>query len=423
VVSDEEVRVAVDQAHRSEWGLVLAATARLAGGDLDVAEDATSEAFIAALETWGSRGIPDKPGAWLTATARRKALDRLRRASTLRSKLPLLIGSEVDADVADMDDFGAIPDDRLRLVFTCCHPALAPEARIALTLRLVCGLTTPEIARAFLVPEPTMAARITRAKKKISGAKIPYLVPASEDLPERLDTVLTVVHLVFTAGHTAAVGDELVRQDLVARALDLARVLATLLPEEPEVLGLLALLELSDARRRARVDAAGHLVLLQDQDRSLWDAREIDHGSAMFDRALVALDGRRPGRFVLQAGITAVHSEAPSWEATDWPAILALYDRLLAVWPSPVVEVNRAVALSFVAGPERGLQVLDDLCADERLAGYHYLPAARADLLRRLGRTDEAARAYRAALDLQPAPAESEFLERQLAALQQINPE
>jgi RNA polymerase sigma-70 factor (ECF subfamily) len=264
-----------------------------------------------------------------------------------------------------------------------------------------------------------MAARITRAKKKIAVAKIPYLVPDTADLPERLDAVLTVVHLVFTAGHTAVVGDELVRDDLIARALDLVRVLTALLPDEPEVLGLLALLELSDARRGARTDSSGAIVLLQDQDRALWDADEIAHGSAMFDRALVALDGRRAGRFVLQAAITAVHSEASSWDATDWPAILALYDRLLDVWPSPVVEVNRAVALSFVAGPERGLQVLDGLAADERLAGYHYLPAARADLLRRLGRTDDAIAAYRAALDLQPATAEIEFLARQVAALEE----
>ena len=414
----QDVAAAVEQAHRREWGLVLAATARLTAGDLDIAEEATAEAFVAALETWGSRGIPERPGAWLTATARRKALDRLRRATTLRAKLPLLIGSELDAETSyDMEPSDSIPDDRLRLVFTCCHPALAPEARIALTLRLVCGLTTSEIARAFLVPEPTMAARITRAKKKITGANIPYRVPTAEDLPPRLDGVLSVVHLVFTAGHTSSEGDDLVRTDLVSRALDLSRVLATLLPDEPEVLGLLALLELTDARSPARLDASGRLVLLEQQDRTVWNAAEIAHGSAMFDRALEKLAGRPPGRYVLQAAIAAVHTESLSWAATDWAAVLSLYDQLRTVWPSPVVEVNRAIALAFVAGPEAGLARLDQLGDDDRLADYHYLPAARANLLRRLGRTDEAAAAYRAALSLRPAPAEVEFLERQLAEL------
>lgn len=420
-----DAAAAVAEAHRRDWGLVLAATARLTGGDLDLAEEATQEAFLAALETWPVRGVPDRPGAWLTTAARRAAVDRIRRAATLRGKLRLLAvdGSDAEGGGAGADEEpDVIPDDRLRLVFTCCHPALAPEARTALTLRLVCGLTTAEIARAFLVPEATMAARITRAKKKITVAAIPYRVPARADLPERMDAVLTVVHLVFTAGHTSATSDDLVRADLVGRALDLARVLAALLPNEPEALGLLALLELTDSRRDTRLDGAGRLVLLEDQDRSRWDGSLIRHGLALLDRAVRLTSTERPaGRFVLQAAIAAEHAEAVSFEATDWPAVTALYARLLGVWPNPVVAVNHAIALSYVVGPGGGplaaLAELDELAADARLEGYHYLPAARADLLRRLDRRAEAASAYRQALALATAPAEVSFLRTRLDEL------
>ncbi|HET7902873.1 MAG TPA: sigma-70 family RNA polymerase sigma factor [Candidatus Nanopelagicales bacterium] len=410
-----EVVAAVEQAHREEWGRVLATVARLLDGDLATAEECTQEAFEQALRTWGERGIPRSPGAWLTTTARRRALDRVRREAALRTRLPDLVVDEVD----DPEEEAAVDvDDRLRLVFTCCHPALAPESRTALTLRLVCGLTTDEIARAFLVPEPTMAARITRAKKKVTAAGIPYRVPSDDELPERLDGVLTVIHLAFTAGHTSP-GPELVRADLVARALDLARVLAVLMPDEPEALGLLALLELTDARRAARVDEHGGLVLLEDQDRSLWDREALDRGDALVVRALrLTRPERPPGRFLLQACIAGAHSEAPSWEATDWRATVLLYDRLREVWPSPVVDVNRAVAVAFAEGPEQGLAELDAVADDPALRSWHYLPAARADLLRRLGRREEAAAAYRAALGLVSDGAERAFLRRRLGEVE-----
>ena len=409
----DAVAAAVEQAHRSEWGLVLAAVARLLDGDLATAEECTQEAFEAALRTWGERGIPTRPGAWLTTTAKNRALDRGRRETAMRARYPDLVRDEAEPEPEEDD---VLVDDRLRLVFTCCHPALAPEARIALTLRLICGLTTEEIARAFLVPEPTMAARITRSKKKIAAAAIPYRVPAVDDLPERLDGVLTVIHLVFTAGYTGA-GDRLVRDDLVDRALDLARVLAVLMPEEPEALGLLALLELTDARRAARVDDVGRLVVLEDQDRSLWDAAAIARGDALLARGftLALRTDAPPGRFLLQAAIAGAHDEATSWAATDWAGIVMLYDRLRAAWPSPVVDVNRAVAVAFARSPEEGLAILDGLEGLAELRGWHYLPAARADLLRRLGRRDEAAGAYTAALALVSDGAERAFLRRRLA--------
>jgi RNA polymerase sigma-70 factor (ECF subfamily) len=407
------VAQAVEQAHRSDWGLVLAAVARLLDGDLATAEECTQEAFEAALRTWGDRGIPTRPGAWLTTAAKNRAIDRVRREIALRARYPDLVREEAEP-APEEDD--VIVDDRLRLVFTCCHPALAPEARIALTLRLICGLTTGEIARAFLVPEPTMAARITRSKKKISAAGIPYRVPSETDLPERLDGVLTVIHLVFTAGYASA-GERLVRDELVDRALDLARVLALLMPEEPEALGLLSLLELTDARRAARVDDQGRLVVLEDQDRDAWDRAAVARGEALLARAfgLAVRSDTGPGRFLIQAAIAGAHDEAPSWAATDWPGIVLLYDRLCAVWPSPVVEVNRAVAVAFASGPDAGLALLDALTGREDLRTWHYLPAARADLLRRLGRRADAAVAYTAALALVSDGAERAFLRRRLA--------
>ena len=413
-----EVRGALAEAHRRQWAFVLAATVRLAG-DLDIAEECVQDAFVAALTSWTQRGIPANPGAWLTATARRRALDRLRRDQMLRRKLPLLVGTDPatsepfewagDGEEADMSQ---LPDDRLRLIFTCCHPALASEAQVALTLRLVCGLTTPEIARAFLVSEPTMAARITRAKKKIALARIPYRVPPAHELPDRLDAVLTVTHLLYTTGHTAPTGDQLVRADLVERSLDLARMLYTLMPDDREVRGLLALLLLTDARRVTRTGANGRLLLLEEQDRTRWDRQAIGEGRQLVDQALRR---GRPGRFALQAAIAAVHAEAPSYADTDWPEVLGLYNLLLAVWPSPVVTLNRAVAVAMVQGPAAGLAALEEIADDPHLATYPYLAATRADLLRRLGRAQDAAQAYRTALTLANNAAEKDFLTRRLA--------
>jgi RNA polymerase sigma-70 factor (ECF subfamily) len=366
--------------------------------------------------------VPRSPGAWLTTAARRRAIDARRRDRVLRAKLPLLIEPEPPVAASappvagrpEEDGDEVIPDDRLRLIFTCCHPALAREAQVALTLRLVCGLTTVEIAQAFLVSEPTMAARVTRAKKKISAARIAYRVPPPAELPDRLDAVLTVVHLLYTTGHTAPGGENLVRADLVDRAMGLARMLRTLMPDEREVAGLLALILLTDARRATRADAQGRLLLLEEQDRSRWDRTVIAEGTALVPWAL---RGGRPGRFALQAAIAALHAEAPSYTHTDWPQIVALYDALLRVWSSPVVALNRAVAVAMAQGPAAGLAQIGELEADGRLDGYRYLPAAKADLLRRLGRWDAAARAYRDALALTDNAAERDFLTRRLAAV------
>jgi RNA polymerase sigma-70 factor (ECF subfamily) len=402
------------EAHRREWAFVLAATVRVAG-NLDVAEECVQDAFAAAMATWSERGVPENPAAWLTTAARHRALDTLRRDRTLRAKLPLLVGTErvtgSGDDAGDAEEASVIPDDRLRLVFTCCHPALALEAQVALTLRLLCGLTTTEIARAFLVSETTMAARITRAKKKIAVARIPYRIPPVHELPDRLDAVLTVVHLLYTTGHTAPEGDRLVRPELVERALDLARMLSVLMPDDREVRGLLALLLLNDARRATRTGERGRLLLLEEQDRTRWDDQAIAEGT---DLVRQALRRGRPGRFTLQAAIAAVHAEAPTYADTDWREILGLYDTLLAVWRSPVVELNRAVAVAMVDGPAAGLAALESVAGDPRLAGYPYLEAARADLLRRLGRTREAAAAYRTALELASNSAERGFLAHRL---------
>jgi len=406
------VAAAVAEAHRREWGFVLAATVRVTR-DIDLAEECVQDAYATALRVWDERGVPAKPAAWLTTTARNRALDALRRESTLRRLMPMVVENElVDEPALDGDE---IADDRLRLICTCCHPALAPEARVALTLRLVCGLTTAEVARAFLVTEPTMAARITRAKKKIAGAGIPFAVPAAAELPGRIDAVLAVVHLVFSTGHTAPIGDRLRRGELVERALDLARILRALLPDDPDVAALLALILLTDARRATRVDAGGQLILLADQDRSRWDRAEIAEGIALVHEALRR---RPPGRLALQAAIAAVHAEAPSWEATDWDELVALYDVLGHVWPSPVVTLNRAVAVGFARGPAAGLAELDALGAEPQLAGYGYLAASRADLLRRLGRLAEAQVAYQEALALMDNDVERAFLERRLAEVQ-----
>jgi RNA polymerase sigma factor (sigma-70 family) len=416
-VSDRAaVEAAIADAHGREWARVLAATARVAR-DLDLAEECVQEAYAAALQSWVSAGIPGNPAAWLTTTARRRAIDAIRRDATLRSKLPLLVAPE---DEVAMDDViieepgEAIPDERLRLIFTCCHPALAQDGQVALTLRLLCGIPTADIARAFLVSEPTMAARITRAKRKISVARIPYRVPRPAELPERLRAVLAVIHLLFTAGHTAPSGAALVRADLVDRALHLARMLRELMPDDTEVRGLYALLLVTDARRATRTDAGGRLLQLKDQDRSRWD------GSALAEAHDLIVGGLRagpPGRYVLQAAIASLYAEAPSYDQTDWAQIVALYDVLLEVWPSPVVALNRTVPLAMTSGPESALAEVERLEAGGRLAGYHYLPAIKAELLSRLGRGREAAGCYREAFGLAANEAERAFLAGQIAEL------
>lgn len=403
------VAAAVADAHRSEWALVLAAAVRVTR-DLDAAEECAQEAFASALTAWRS-GVPARPGAWLTTAARRRALDRVRHETVARRTLPLLVDDRVVPGVDEVLGGDDLPDDRLRLVATCCHLALAQEAQIALTLRLVCGLSTSDVARAFLVAEPTMAARITRAKKKIALARIPYCVPSTDELPERVASVLAVVHLLYTTGHTAPSGAALVRRDLVERALDLARMLRALLPQDPDVAGLLALLLLTDARRETRTGPDGRLLLLEEQDRSRWDRARVAEGVALVREALAR---RPPSRYALQAAIAAVHAEAPSWNDTDWREVLALYGVLGQVWPSPVVALNRAVALAMVNGPAAGLAAVDALAGEPQLAGYAYLPATRADLLRRLGRVGEARAAYAQALALTTSEPEREFLRRRV---------
>ena len=361
------------------------------------------------MRTWPRDGVPDRPGAWLTTVARRQALNHLRRGRTEQAKLLLLgpterDGTDLDPSSVDPD---AIPDDRLRLVFTCCHPALAPEAQVALTLRLVCGVATPDVARALLVSETTMAARITRAKQKIAVARIPYAEPEPDQRAERLDAVLTVVHLVHSTGHTAPSGPDLVRDDLAERALDLARMLRRLLPREPEVAGLLALLLTHHARRATRTDADGGLVRLADQDRSRWDRALIAEAD---DLVVEALRAGPAGRFALQAAIACLHAQSPSYAATDWPQLVVLYDALGRVWPSPVVALNRAVAVAEVEGPDAALELVRQIEQDGRLDRYPYLPATRAELLSRLGRHDEAVEALRRALALTDNEAERAHL-------------
>ena len=414
------VKTAIADAHRREWARVLAATVRLAR-DLDLAEDSVQEAYASALDGWVRAGIPDNPAAWLTATAKRRVIDAIRRDKALRSRLPLLVEPEEAADEVGRHGFTApavgdpaeaVPDERLRLIFTCCHPALAAEAQAALTLRLVCGVATPDIARAFLVSEPAMRARITRAKRKISTARIPFRVPAPAELPERLRGVLAVIHLLFTTGHTAPSGASLVRSELVDQAMHLARMLRELMPGEAEVRGLYALLLVTDARRATRAGAGGRLVRLEDQDRSQWDRAALAEAD---DLITACLRAGPPGRYVLQAAIAALYADAPSYDQTDWPQILTLYDHLLEVWPSPVVALNRAVSLAMVAGPEAALAEVERLEADKRLSGYQYLPAIKADLLSRTGRTVEAADAYREAFSLAANEAERAFLAEQIA--------
>jgi RNA polymerase sigma factor (sigma-70 family) len=415
---DPQVGAAVADAHRREWAFVLAATVRVTR-DLDLAEECVQDAYVKALTTWATNGVPRNTGAWLTTTAHNRALDLLRRRATAARALPLLV--ETDTDEGFDQGYkerlvGAeIDDDRLRLVFTCCHPTLARDAQVALTLRLLCGLSTAEVARAFLVSESTMAARITRAKKKITQARIPYRVPAPEELPDRVASVCEVVHLLFTTGHAAPAGAELIRRDLVERALDLVRMMRTLLPTNADIAGLLALILLTDARRDARLDEHGQLVLLADQTRARWNHDAITEGVALVHEALRR---RPPGRFALMAAIAAVHDEAESWDTTDWHEIVGLYDLLLALWPSPVVALNRGVALGFAHGPTAGLAALDPLTTEPQLAGYGYLAAARAEFLARLGRTHDARTAYEEALLLTENTIERDYLTHRLDQLQ-----
>ncbi|MEU4547297.1 RNA polymerase sigma factor [Nonomuraea dietziae] len=414
-MDERPVESSVEWVFREERGRLLATLVRRFG-DLDLAEDVTSEAIEAALEHWPAEGVPDRPGAWLLTTARRKAVDRLRRDQAYAARLAVL---QVEADRAapapPADAGGDLPDERLQLFFTCAHPALAAEDRGALTLRCLAGLTTAEVARAFLLPSATMAQRIVRAKKKIREARIPFRVPGADELPERLPGVLQVIYSIFTEGYAASSGARLQRLDLAEEAIRLARILRGLLPSEREVAGLLALMLLVHARREARTGPDGEIVLLDDQDRGRWDQSMIEEGG---DLVLVALTGGPPGPYGVQAAIAALHDEAADVASTDWPQIVALYDVLLALAPSPVVALNRAAAVAMRDGPEAGLALLDELAGEPRLRGYHPYPTARADLLCRLGRFPEAAAAYREALELAGTEPERAHLRRRLHAVE-----
>jgi len=414
-VSFQDSQSAVEAVFREESGKILATLIRVVG-DFDLAEEAMQDAFAQAMSHWPETGVPDNPAAWIVTASRRKAIDRIRRRKTRTEKEPELerFLEAREPKVWAEDDFEPEDDDPLRLIFTCCHPALKPEAQVALTLRTLGGLSTPEIARAFLMPEPTLAQRIVRAKKKIRDAKIPYRVPPPEKLQERLPAVLAVLYLIFNEGYSATSGDALVRRELCSEAIRLGRLLCKRLPQEAEGWGLLALMLLQDSRGSARTDEDGLLLTLEEQDRSLWDRRAIEEGLRLLDRAMQL---RRAGAYQIQAAIAALHAVSPSADRTDWSQIALLYDRLLELRPSPVVELNRAVALAMVEGWRSGLDRMDQLGESGRLEEYHLFHAARADLQRRLGEYEEALAAYRRALALTANEAEKRFLERRMAEI------
>ena len=412
-MSGADVRSTIDAIYRAESRRVLATLIRLLG-DFDLAEEALHDAFAAAVERWPDEGLPANPRAWLVSTGRFKSIDRLRRRARFDAALAEVAErlANVSGPPPDTDD-DHVEDDRLRLIFTCCHPALAPDAQVALTLREVCGLTTEEIARAFLTPAPTLAQRIVRAKAKIRDARIPYQIPGRQDLPERLETVLHVVYLVFNEGYSASSGESLTRHDLSAEAIRLGRLLVELLPE-PEAMGLLALMLLHDARRAARTSGDGELLLLEEQDRSLWNRAQIDEGRRLVEQALGT---RRVGPYALQAAVAAVHAESPNASSTDWRQIVGLYDVLQSLEPSPVVELNRAVAVAMRDGPASGLSLIDAILARGDLSDYYLAHSARADLCRRLGRTADAIASYERALHLTRQAPERRFLERRVREL------
>jgi RNA polymerase sigma-70 factor (ECF subfamily) len=409
----QQVRELVDSVYRSESRLVLATLIRLLG-DFDAAEEALHEAFAAAVEQWARDGLPANPRAWLVSTGRFKAIDGMRRRARFDASLSEL-AKQLETSTGDASEWNDehVEDDRLRLIFTCCHPALPPESQVAMTLREVCGLTTEEIARAFLTKPATIAQRIVRAKAKIRDARIPYVVPSERDLPDRLEAVLRVVYLVFNEGYSASSGGSLTRHDLSGEAIRLGRVLIALLPE-PEAMGLLAVMLLQDSRRAARTSPTGDLILLEDQDRALWNRTQIDEGVSLVERAL---SSRQIGPYSIQAAIAAVHAQARTAAATDWAQIVGLYDLLLRAEPSPVIELNRAVAVAMRDGPSAGLAIIDTILARGDLANYHLAHSARADLCRRLGRSAEARTSYERALKLTQQEPERRFLQRRLAEL------